>query len=235
MPEGLTEADLEALAAFDTPTICNALEVVAPERRTVGFTTGSLVCPFPELGPMVGYARTCTVRAAEPPQRTKAEIREQRLAYYEYVASPPGPTMSIVQDLDDGRPGFGSFWGEVNSNIHHALDCLGVVTNGSIRDLDAIADGFRMLAAKVGPSHGHVHIVDFGGTVSVAGMAVRSGDLVHADRHGAVVIPHGVACQVPEAAALLARRESVVLEACRNPDFDVEMLRKAMGDADEIH
>ncbi len=231
----LNEQELAALTAFDTPTICNALELLVPERRAMGFTTSSLVAPFPELPPMVGYARTCTIRAAEPSSASKESLRKQRFDYFDYVASKPGPTISIVQDLDDGRPGFGSFWGEVNSNIHRALGCLGTVTNGSIRDIDAIAEGFRMLAGKVGPSHAHVHMVEFGCDVSVGGMNVCSGDLVHADRHGAVVIPHAVARKVPEAAALLGRREAVILDVCRGSDFTVEKLKQAIGAADEIH
>jgi len=236
MPTSELSGDvLEALRAIDTPTICNALEVVAPARRATGFTVEPLVCAFPQLPPIVGYARTATIRAAEPAGTDPAAMREQRLAYYEYIANGPQPGVSVIQDLDGENRGFGAFWGEVNSSIHKGLGCDGVVTDGSIRDLDDIADGFQLLAGRVGPSHAHVHLVDHGGTVRVAGMKVRSGDLIHADRHGAVVIPHDVAAEVPAAAAMLGRREAVILEAARGPDFSFEALRQAMADADEIH
>ena len=87
----------------------------------------------------------------------------------ERLVAGPGPTVSVVQDLDDGEAGFGSFWGEMNSNVHKALGCLGAVTNGSVRDLDLLADGFQVLAGVVAPSHGFIHLVDYGGAVSVAG------------------------------------------------------------------
>ena len=94
----------------------------------------------------------------------------------------------MIQDLDD-IVGFGAFWGEVQTNIHKALGCLGTITNGSIRDIPQVAPGFQMLAGSIAPSHAFVHVVDFGGNVNIHGMAVKSGDLIHADRHGAVVVP----------------------------------------------
>ncbi len=232
--ETLTAEDLAALARHDTPTICNALEIVVPERRALGFTTQPLVCADPSLAPIVGYARTATIRAVEPSSLSPAELRQGRADYYTYVAAPPQPTIAVIQDLDP-RPGFGAFWGEVNSTIHEALGCLGSVTNGSIRDLDVLAPGFQLLAGCVGPSHAHVHIVDFAGQVNVGGMTVRDGDLIHADRHGAVVVPAEAAGRLAEAVDLVSRREAVILEACRRPGFDVETLKRAMADSAEIH
>src|SRR5262249_41223917 len=123
----------------------------------------------------------------------------------------------------------------VQSNVHKALGCAGVVTDGSVRDIDAWAPGFFVLAGSVMPSHAHVDVVGIGGTVSIAGMIVVDGDLVHADRHGAVVIPHASVPKVLEAAALLARREKVLLDAARKPGVSVETLREAFSRADEIH
>ncbi|HZS85132.1 MAG TPA: RraA family protein [Stellaceae bacterium] len=235
MSDTLTEAELEALRAWDTPTICNALELVAPERRALGFNRRPLYAPFPELKPVVGYARTAMIRAREPYGRAKEEARRHRIAYYEYIAAPPRPTITVIQDVDGPDLGFGAFWGEVQTHLHQALGAVGVVTDGCVRDLDAMAKGFFVLAGSVMPSHAHVELVDFGGTVSVHGMVVRHDDLVHADRHGAVVIPHAVARQVPEAAALLARREKVLLDAAKRPGFSVAELRRALAEADEIH
>ena len=235
MPEAPpTEAELQALCRFDTPTICNALEVVAPQRRALGFTTQTLICPFPQLPPMVGYARTALIRSALPPVLSAAAQRQARLEYYRYVAAGNGPKVVVIQDVDS-RIGFGCFWGEVQTAIHKALDCKGLVTDGGVRDLDAVAPEFQVLCGKVTPSHAWVHAIAFGGTVDVFGMVVRSDDLIHADRHGAVVIPPEVAREVAKAAELCARREEPILKVARSPDFSLDALERAMAEAAEIH
>jgi len=231
----LDETELAALRALDTPTVCNALEVLAPERRGNGFTVEPLVCPFPDLPPIVGYARTGSIRAAAPSGRTPEADRDMRLAYYEYMGSGAGPRITVLQDLDGPRRGYGAFWGEVNSNVHKALGCLGVITDGSVRDIPAVAEGFQMLAGSIGPSHAFVHVVDFGKQITIAGMAVHHGDLIHADRHGAVVIPHALARRVAEAAAEVAAKEAVILDICRAPGFTYEKLKAAMTGKKDIH
>lgn len=231
----LPAAVLQALTHFDTPTICNALEIVAPSRRLAGYTAKPLVCPFPDLRPMVGYARTATIRAISASELPAAEQRARRSAYYEYVGSGPGPRISVIQDLDGPSVGHGAFWGEVNSAVHKALGCLGVVTDGSIRDIPQWAPDFQALAGSVGPSHAYVHVASFGEPVNVAGMTVRSGDLIHADRHGAVVIPFEHAAQLPEAVNLCTRREEVILKVARSPDFTLERLKEALARSAEIH
>jgi len=139
---------LEALARYDTPTICNAMEIVAPERRLIGYTTKPLVCPFPDLPPIVGYARTVTIRSvvASGFRRRAAEAADRLL---EYVG-----TATVAHQRDSGyrRPdaGYGAFWGEVQSSVHKALGCLGVVTDGSIRDIPQWAPGFQALAGSIG-------------------------------------------------------------------------------------
>ena len=235
MAETALNADeLAALRALDTPTVCNALEICLPERRSFGFTTRHLHCVRPELPPMVGYAKTVTIRALRPSADGPDIQRKKRVAYYNYVATSPGPTISVVQDLDDGQAGFGCFWGEVNSNVHKTLGCLGTITNGGVRDLNEFADGFQALAGSVTPSHANVHVVDVGGEVNVVGMIVKSGDLVHADRHGAVVIPHEVANDVPDAAALMMRREAVVLAAAKATGATVETITQAMMESAKV-
>ncbi len=226
---------LETLRTFDTPTICNALEIVAPERRLTGFTVRPLVCPFPDLPPMVGYAKTATIRATHANQAVGDKARDQRVAYYEYMATAPAPSICVIQDLDGGDVGFGAFWGEVQSTVHKALGLQGVVTDGCIRDIPQWAPGFQALAGSIAPSHAHVHLAGFGQQVRVAGMLVRSGDLVHADRHGAVIIPEAVAGKIPAACDLLARKEAVILELARKPDFSVAKLRDALLKMEEIH
>ena len=226
---------LEKLKSYDTPTICNALEIVDPARRLTGFTVKPLVCPFPTLPPIVGYARTVAIRSTHAHELDPKKARDQRIAYYEYVASKPAPGIMIIQDLDGHEVGFGAFWGEVMSAVHKGLGCLGVVTDGSIRDIDQWAPGFQALAGSIVPSHAHVHLADFGKEVRVAGMLVRSGDIVHADRHGAVTVPSAVAEKIPAACDLLARKEAVILEMARAPGFNVARLREALAKQDEIH
>jgi len=231
----LTDALRAALTALDTPTVCNALEAVAPERRGHGYTVKPLLCTRPELPPMVGYARTAGIRAAQPSDLSGAAARRLQDDYYAYVDAGPRPSVMVIQDLDGPQRGYGSWWGEVNSNVHKGLGCLGVVTDGSVRDLPDIPEGFQMLADRVGPSHAFVHPVLIGQPVTVAGMRVGDGDLIHADQHGAVVIPAGVAERIPDTAAAVARREQVIIAASQEPGFDIARLRKAWGDAAELH
>lgn len=224
----LTDAELDALRALDTPTVCNALELVAPDRRGGGYSVEPFFCPRPDLEPIVGYARTGTIRSMQPSDRSAGDDTATRLDYYDHIAEGPGPTITVIQDLD-AMPGYGAWWGEVNSNIHKGLGSLGVITNGSIRDLDDAAEGFQMLAGMAGPSHAWVRVVDFAIAVTVHGMTVRPGDLIHADQHGAVVVPTEVARDVPEAAAKIAAGERVIIDASQQPDFSAARLREMLG------
>jgi regulator of RNase E activity RraA len=230
MDRPFTQADLDVLKQWDTPTICNGLELVAPERRAVGFTVEPVVAADPRLPPIVGLARVGTIRVKEPPRGAVAS----RLDWYDYVAEADLPTVVVLQDLDD-RPGYGAFWGEVHSNVHKALGALGCVTNGSFRDLDAWAEGFQMIGGRVGPSHAHVHLVDFGRPVNVLGMCAGHDDVIHADRHGAVVVPADAVRALPAAIELIARREAVILDICRAKDFSAAKLREAVARSGEIH
>ena len=204
-----TAEDLELLRQWDTPTICNALETVVPQRRGHGFTVRPMVCADPKLPPICGLARTGTIRAAAPSGRSREQDKSIRLGWYEYVAKASLPTVVVLQDLDD-TPGVGAFWGEVHSTVHKALGAQGGVTNGSIRDLDMLAPGFQLLAGVVNPSHAYVHLVAYGQEVSVHGMHVAHEDVVHADRHGAVVIPHDAVRKVPAARLNGSRPPSIV-------------------------
>src|SRR5262245_19281150 len=212
-----------ALVRFDTPTICNALEVVCPERRGHGFTVHPLVCVRPGLAPIVARARTATIRAATPSGRRAADAARVLRDYYRPVGAPPHPTITVIEDLDP-VPATGAWWGEVHSHVHRGLGSLGVITNGSVRDLDQLAPEFQVLAGKVGPSHAWVHPVEVGVPVTVAGMRVAPGDWIHADRHGAVVIPEPALAGLAAAADAIARRERVLIEASTKPGFDVAKL-----------
>src|SRR5438445_3660469 len=161
MPDHPDRHRLEALRAFDTPTICNALEIVAPARRTIGFTRRQLIAPFPELKPVVGFARTALIRSREPHPRDRDSATRIRLGYYEHIAAEPLPSLSVIQDIDAPDTGFGAFWGEVQTHVHKGLGCIGVITDGSVRDLDARASGLLLLAGPDMPSHADGHPVDF--------------------------------------------------------------------------
>ncbi|NCW55931.1 MAG: RraA family protein, partial [Rhodobacteraceae bacterium] len=228
MGAAITADDLAVLTQWDTPTICNALEEIMPERRGYGFTTTHLFSLDPSLPPICGFARTATIRAAEPSDESAAEMAAKRAAYYEYVAAAPTPTIVIIQDIDP-QPGVGAFWGEVQTNIHKGLGVLGAVTNGSFRDVPDSARGFNLIGGKVGPSHAFVHLVDIDCQVTVHGLTAKTNDIIHADQHGAVFIPPSAITQIPAAVDLISRREAVILETAKSPDFTVEKLKIAMG------
>jgi regulator of RNase E activity RraA len=228
-----TAADLEMLRRWDTPTICNALEIVAPHRRGRGFTTTPFTAADPGLPPICGLARTGQIRAAQPSGRTKEKDRAARIGWYEYVAQADLPTIVVIEDLDE-TPGVGAMWGEVNSNVHKGLRVQGCVTNGSFRDIDMLAPGFQILGI-VNPSHAHVHVVDYGREVMVHGMPCSHDDVLHADRHGAVVIPADVVKLVPAAIELISRKEAVILDMVKRDDFNIALLREALAKSEEIH
>jgi len=230
--QAVTPSQLDFLKSIDTPTVCNIVEMVAPERRGHGYTVKHLFCPFPNLPPIVGFAKTVTAKAKD--KVALGDYMGKRLDYLDYIASEPRPSIAVIEDLDD-EVGYGAFWGEVQTTIHKGLGCLGVVTDGCVRDITMMAPGFQVLAGSITPSHAWVHLVDIGGAVNVGGMMVSDGDLIHADRHGAVVIPHEVVAKIPEAVDLLARRERVIIEASKRPGFSVDHLRQAYREQDDIH
>jgi regulator of RNase E activity RraA len=222
-----SESELEFLRSIDTPTVCNLVEIVAPERRGHGYTVKHLHCPFPELPPIAGFARTVTFKAKDAVPLGQAGYIHKRLEYLDYVAAEPLPSIMVMEDLDGEHVGYGAFWGEVQSNVHKALGCLGVVTNGSIRDIPMIAPGFQMLAGSIVPSHAYVHVVDFGIGVTVHGMAVKSGDLIHADRHGAIVVPVDKIRAMRSALDALSAREAKIIAAAR-AGGDLTAIKAAM-------
>jgi regulator of RNase E activity RraA len=221
----------EHLRQFDTPTICNALEIASGQRTLSGFTRQTLIASSPKLPPIVGFARTSTIRCSTP--YDPAQRRQKQLTYYDYLAQSPHPTVAVVQDIDS-RPGIGAFWGEVNTHVHWGLGCIGTVTNGSMRDLDAMHPQFQCLSATLSPSHAWVHVVDFGVPVDVLGLTVSHGDIVHADRHGAALIPLDLLEKIPAAIDLMARKEKTLIDASKQPGFNIDRLREAFAAFDKV-
>jgi 4-hydroxy-4-methyl-2-oxoglutarate aldolase len=221
----LSPQQLEALRRIPSPTIANAIETFDVRPRGEGVTDARIRCEFPEFGVLLGYACTATILSATP---APAVRRASRTDYWEYTKQGAGPKITVVQDLSE-VPG-GAYWGEVNSSIHLALGSLGVVTNGTVRDLDEVrATGFHLFSSGVSVSHGFAHLEDFKLPVSVFGMTVHPGDLVHADRHGAAVIPGEIAGHVAAAALEIERAEREMLTLCRSKDFSIAELDKLVS------
>ena len=220
--EPLSEAEIKALVAWPTPAISNAIETFDVRPRNQGFMLG-VKCMFPDLEPMVGYACTATMSAYLP---SKEKGRGATYAHWDNILKTPKPRVAVIHDLDHPQ-GIGSLWGEVNGNIHKALGCVGVVTDGGVRDLDEVHElGFHFFAADAIPSHAYVHIVDSGIQVRVGGLVVNNGDLIHADKHGVVVIPREIARQVPEACRKVEERERKIINFCKSSDFNAEALKE---------
>lgn len=210
-------AALERLRAYDTPTLANALDGLVDRPATTGYTRPPVHSVLPDLPPMVGCAVTATIRSATPFADDQARAGAM-LPLYSAVAAVPGPKVLVVQDLDGGP---GCLWGEVNATICHALGCEGVVTDGLVRDLpDVEAVGFRLLARGIGVARAYVAVQDTGTRVGVGGTTVDPGDVIHADRHGALVIPATVVDALPDAADAILAREERLLAWVRSPAFD---------------
>lgn len=222
----LTTEELDALRRLDACTLSNAIEVFRVRLRNEGFMHGSVRCLFPQLQPMMGYAATILIRGAAPAFAGPAY--HDRTDLWEYIQSVPAPRVVVVQDTASRR-GLGSLVGEVHMNILQALGCVGVVTNGAVRDLPAAAAaGFYLFAENVTVSHAYVHIVEFGGPVEVAGLSVHSGDLLHGDLHGVQSIPLELAGRIPAVAADIAAKHRAIIGVCRSPEFSLKKLGEAV-------
>ena len=212
---------LDALRAYDTPTLANALDGLTDRPANAGYTRPPVHSVLTDLPPMVGLAVTVTIRSETPFPDAQAKA-DAMLPLYDAVASVDGPKIVVVQDLDQGS---GCLWGEVNSTICAAVGCEGVVTDGLVRDLpDVEALGFRMLARGVGVARAWVAIEATGVPVSVGGTAFAPGDVVHADRHGALVIPAAAVPSLPAAADAVMAREQRLLDWVRSSDFDLRQI-----------
>ncbi|MER2537019.1 MAG: RraA family protein [Rhizobiaceae bacterium] len=215
----MTPELLEILRGVDTPTVCNAIEVVQGRRGFEGFSRGTVLCSAPHEKPMVGYARTARIAAAKPPAEPAAAVRARRMHYYRYMASAPRPAVAVIED-EDFPDSVGAYWGEINATVHKGFGLAGALTNGVMRDLGDLPDAFPIVAGSVGPSHGFVHVTAVDIPVTIFGMTVRPGQLVHADRHGAVAVPDEIVGELGAAIGRLRDTERLVLEPARRADFD---------------
>jgi len=228
----LSATDLAKIAALDSCSASNAIERLNVRLRNEGFVTNGVECRFPNLPPMAGYAVTAKIRTSAPPLAGN-RCYFDRMDWWTYVTTVPGPRVMVLEDAD-ATPGFGAFVGEIHATIGQALHCVGCVTNGAVRDLPTVkALGFHLFSGRVSTSHAYAHIVEFGKPVEVGGMRVRSGDLVHGDRHGVQTIPLEIAADVPAEAARLVMEEKDLIEFCNSSRFSLDGLARRLRRAAE--
>jgi 4-hydroxy-4-methyl-2-oxoglutarate aldolase len=220
---------LEALRHLGSSTLANAIETFHERLRNQGFVDHSVQCFCPQLEPMLGYAATLRIRGSEPPIGGWRYYHAEGTDWWDYILSLPAPRVAVVQDVTE-RPGLASLVGAVHMNILRALECVGVVTNGAVRDLPAAASaGFHYFAGNLTVSHAFVHIVEIGKPVEIGGLQIQSGDLLHGDCHGVQSIPLEIAARIPPVAAEIAAKERAIIDLCRSPDFSLEKLRAAIA------
>ena len=220
MSEHLGEEDLAALRRWPTCAISNAIELFNIRPRNQGFMLPEIRCVFPEMEPMIGYAVTAVISADSPEGR-----RIEPPRWWEEILRVPEPRVVVIHDIDD--PVIGSFWGEVNANIHKALGCVGTVTDGSVRDLDEVRGmGFHFFSRCISVSHAYVHLVEGGVPVKVGGLVVNPGDLIMGDKHGVTSIPMEIARNVPKAAQLVEDWERSVINFCKSKGFTLDGLKE---------
>ncbi len=214
--KGLSYGDLLELKRWNTPTIYNGWEMITRhDISRSGFNLEPLTDFMPQMGPMVGYAVTVTFEPGNPIHR---QCRGNAWREYRsYVASVPGPKIVVLQDLD--KPNcYGSFWGEVNANVHRALGCVGTITDGAIRDLDEMCNaGFKALARRLCVGHAYTIPVEWNCDVEVFGQVIQPGQLIHADKHGFLAIPGEDASALLDAARFMDSNEChTKIAAARN-------------------
>lgn len=222
----LDSALLDALRSIDTPTICNAIERFKARDRTVGFLSLDVRCLFPELGPMVGYAVTVTCESTTPgpPPSPHGVMR-----MWETLAAAPRPSILVMKSVDP-EPQRSCFFGEVMANTAKRLGCVGVLTDGGVRDLNEVrALGLHYFAAGLVASHGNHRIVEVGAPVLIGGATVRSGDLLHGDVNGVTTVPLEVAERLPAEVEAIRDLEQQRIALVNSPDFSVDVLRQSLG------
>ncbi len=222
MSQGLTPRDIAALRTSSVPTLANAIETFEVRAPTAGYTRQPITCHWPDFGMTVATAVTVTACTARPPSDAPPPMDEH--AYWRWLEARPGPKVVVVQDLDD-VPG-GAMWGEWNANVHLALGCVGTITDGAVRDLDALERlRFHTYSTSVSVGHGYGAFVGYGDPVEVTGLPVETGDVIVADRHGVLQLPPDIAVDVlVEAANRIDALESEIFSYCQTDEFTVEGL-----------
>ena len=218
---------LAELRRFDTCTIANAIETFGIRLRNEGYTDPRVRCQTALAEPMVGHAVTLRIRSGGP--ALDGHRYFEGTTWWNAVLAQPAPRVVVIQDLDAG-PAAGSFIGQVHAAILKVLGGVGLVTDGAVRDLPALAAaGFPVFAGGVSVSHAYAHVVEWGGEIEVAGLKIRPGDWLHGDVHGVVSIPPSIGAGIPDAARRLLQREQSILSACADPAVTPDRLRTVLG------
>ena len=217
---------IKIASKYDTPTMCNAMDVILGTRSATGFTKNSVVTAQNSKKPIVGIAKTAKIRASSPPLISQKEINEIRMKYYEYIVQDEKNPVVVIEDTDFPNC-IGAFWGELNVAVHKGLKINGTVTNGLLRDLGMLDTGYQVIAGSVGPSHAFVHLTELDIPVNILGLEIKPGDFIHADQHGAMTVPNKHLDALPHALDLVVRREVPILKAARQKGFNIEKLKKA--------
>jgi len=223
----LSKAAFESLRRLDTCSVSNAIERFDVRLRNEGFVSGAVRCRFPRLPPMLGYAVTARVRTSSVPMK-KGACYFDRMDWWSYLASLPAPRVMVLQDHDQ-IPGLGALVGEIHATIAQALQGVGCITNGAVRDLGAVeALNFPLFSGRVSVSHAYAHVVEFGHPVEVGGLIFRPSDLVHGDRNGVQIIPLEIAEHVPDMVRRIQEQEKDLIQFCRSGAFSLEQLSGRM-------
>ena len=228
--------NLEILTTFDTPTISNALDIYRGDRSAEGFTKFPVICSNENLKPIIGVAKTAKIKASIKSSLSPSELNEIRINYYEYMSIRKDTSfknLCVIEDLDWPNP-IGAFWGEVNVSLHKGLKLNGTLTNGLLRDLGDIDKDYMVLASAIGPSHAYVHVVEFNTEVNLLGLKIKPNDIIHADRHGAVIIPRDALTILPKAIQFMKDKEEIVIKASKEKDFNFEKLKIAWQKANSM-
>lgn len=210
----ITQATLDKLARFDTPTICNVIELFDVRPRNVGFMDGRIRCNFPEFAPMVGFASTAAFRSGAPP--AGGDAYGSFIDQIRTFDGLPGPAVMVFQDLDD--PPVGATFGEVMCSTYQAFGSAGLVTSGGGRDIEQVrALGYPVFTGSTICSHAYCHILHVGLPVRVGGLVVNHGDLLHGDANGVTNVPPEIAAEVADLAGPFVEAEKIVLDHVRSP------------------
>lgn len=223
-PAQLTPAQLAALRAIDSPTIANAIEEFDVRDRRAGYMDGSVRCLYPDLGEIVGYAYTVTFKNREPGD---PPMRQEWVTALERAAEIPAPRILVARDATPEVPA--ALFGEIMCTLLKRLDFVGVITDGTVRDLNEVRElSLQYFASGVIVSHGQVTVESFATPVTVAGLTVAPGDLLHADCNGVVQIPSEIAADVAAKAEEVRQDEGKLLAALADPAFSLEKFKKLM-------
>jgi 4-hydroxy-4-methyl-2-oxoglutarate aldolase len=228
----LSPAEMEPLRRLSTCIVASSIERFGVRLPNTGFADSSIRSIFEDRPPVLGYAATARIRTSEPPMEGHSYY--EHTEWWNHILSIPAPRIVVIEDRDN-PPGLGALVGEVQTQILLALGCVGLVTNGTVRDLDLIeATGFEVFANTVAVSHAYAHVFDFGGKISVGGLEVLPGDLIHGDRHGVQTIPLEIAAAVPQMAQNVMKRRQQLIGLCQSADFSIEKLRTAIQETEDF-